>query len=188
MVAEMSASSSEGAREELLSIMCNAVVHLDESLMRTASSPTLDGLLLRLPKVDPELVTSLLDVTDQVRFVEFAGRSDGTAQSLHVTFCGGSGTRLRAQLYHKRFEDVAGRTRHLIGIVELRGGSQLMMSPWSVSRELEPWQVGRRRGVSCASSDSDSEESGIVSDHHSTASSTSSDSPFVPILPVDQEK
>ena len=91
--------------------MRTAVVLLDECLKLSASSPTLDALLLRL-------FTSLLDTTDQKRFVEFMERSDNVAKSLHVTFRGGGGPGLRAQLHHKRFEDVGGRTRHLVGIVE----------------------------------------------------------------------
>lgn len=69
-----------------------AVVDVDESLMLTTSSPTLDGLLVRFRTVPEELFTSFLDVTDQGRFVECAAGSDRMAQTLPVTFRGGSGT------------------------------------------------------------------------------------------------
>jgi len=155
--------------------------------MLTASSSKLDALLLRRPKLHADLFTMLLDVTDQGPFVDFATRSDRVAQSLHVEFFGGSGMCLHAQLYHKRFEDVAGRTRHLIGIVEEPVGCQQEMQNLPTSREHEAWQIRSR--LNCAASGSDHDGGGSVSDQVSVVSSScsSSDSQFVPIHPVDQE-
>ena len=145
-VAAMSSSSSEGTMKELLNIMCDAVVQLDESLMLAASSLKLDALLLRLPKADAEPFTSLPDVTYQSHF-EFAARSDHVAQSLHVKFRGYSGPGLRAQLYHKRIKDVAGRTCHLIGIVEEPACTQVEMPSLPATQKLQASRTGRERGA-----------------------------------------
>ena len=178
----MSASSSEAAMKELLDIMCDAVVDLNENLTLTASSPTLDALLLRLPRVEPELFTSLLCDTEQARFVEFAERRDSVAQSLHVIFRGERGLRLRAQLYHKRFEDVAGRKRHLIGIVEDAGGVQQEIPPLS-SRDAAMRRSASRQG--------DEEDASAFNDSgfgETSSTASSSETNYVPITDADVEE
>lgn len=180
-VAVMVASSSEGAMKELLNIMCDAVVQVDESLMLTTSSVRLDALLLRTPHVDAESFTSLLDDTSKGRFVEFANRNERLPQSLHVQFRGERGVFFRAQLFHVRFENVAGRVGHLIGIVEESGGTPRAMPLISASL----WQTRRHSRTSATSGtdlehDSGSDRSGLIS-------TSSSDSNFLAIQAVDRE-
>ena len=64
-----------------------------------------------------------------------------------MKFRGDVGLGLRAELYHKRFNDVAGRTRHFIGIVEESGGSQLEMQSLPAADDLNASRIGRRSGT-----------------------------------------
>ena len=117
IVAAMSSSSSEAAVQDLLGIMCDAVVVLDEHLAMASPSPKLDARLM-LNVRDGISFPSLFRVTDQARVAQFLADGGGAAQSLHANLRDVGGSRLGVQLFHKRFEDAFGRTRHVIGVVE----------------------------------------------------------------------
>ena len=90
-------------------------------LVMAAPSARLGALLLRDAPVkggDGGFFPSLFHVTDQARVVEFLGGGDGVARSLHAHLQDVRGNCLDVQLFHKRFEDVFGKTRHVIGVVE----------------------------------------------------------------------
>jgi len=118
-VEAMSSARSEAAVHELLSIVCDSVVLLDENMYIASPSPTFDALLLRSqrPSESLEYFPSHLHAADRARFLDFVA-GDDTQTSLRVCLTDGGGLRLGAQLLHKRFEDAAGHTRHLVGIQE----------------------------------------------------------------------
>ena len=121
IVAAMDSSSSEAAVHDLLGILCDAVVTLDERLVLSCPSPKLDALLMRLAPTngsEDELFPSLFREEDQGRVEACLSACDGVAQSVQANMLDVVGTPLRVQLYQKRFEDVFGRTRHVVGIVE----------------------------------------------------------------------
>ena len=120
LVAAMSSASTESAVQDLLGMMCDAVVVLDEHLVMASPCPKLDALLLRLSKTfgDMEPFPSLFQVADHDRIVHFLSGYDGAAQCLHASLMDVRGTRVRVQLFHKGFDSVFGQSRHVIGVLE----------------------------------------------------------------------
>lgn len=142
VVSAMMSASSEAAVQDLLGIVCDAVVVLDEHLVMASSSPKFDALLLRRASqnaCDEGPFPSRFQVTDQDRIVQFLSGSGGVAQSLFASLMDASGFCVGVQLFHKRFEDIFGQTRHVIGILEeLDGADQ-----WQPSRSSSKRQASR---------------------------------------------
>ena len=113
----MTAESSEAVVQDLLGMMCDAVVLVDVELNVVPPSRGLDVLLLRRP---PTISTvhfpSLFQEQERDRIVQFFASGDG--QSMHTNLQDEGGVVLGVQLFCKRFEDVHGHLRHVIGIVE----------------------------------------------------------------------
>lgn len=119
-VAAASSACSEAAVKKMLSILCDAVVHLDEHLMLIPPCPKLDALLLRVNETvgaGAHFPSLLLDV-DADRFMECVHAGDGLGQSLYVHLRDSCGALVDAQLFHHCFADVAGSMRHIIGVIE----------------------------------------------------------------------
>ena len=107
--------------QDLMGIMCDAVVVLDDDLVMVSPSLKLDALLLRCAPMisgDGGPLPSLFQVADQGRVVQFLTGCDGMAQSLHADLRDVHGSPVRVQLFHKRFVNVLGQTRRVIGVVE----------------------------------------------------------------------
>ena len=117
----VAAMTSESAAQDLLGIMCEAVLVLNEHLVMASPCPNFDALLLRSASPTGGAAgsfPSLFEVVDQKRVGQFLTESDGAAQSLHATLRDVRGSPLRVQLFHKRFENIFGETRHVIGVLE----------------------------------------------------------------------
>lgn len=122
-VAAESSACGEVAVQKLLGIMCDAVVHLDANLVVYPPSLTLDTLLLRVTssvgKTTRRYFPSLLSHEDEDRFMEFVNGGDGSGQSLLVRMRDDWCSLVNVQLFHQRFEDVAGAACHVIGVLEV---------------------------------------------------------------------
>eukprot|EP00450_Noctiluca_scintillans_P036229 CAMPEP_0194541304 /NCGR_PEP_ID=MMETSP0253-20130528/81981_1 /TAXON_ID=2966 /ORGANISM="Noctiluca scintillans" /LENGTH=393 /DNA_ID=CAMNT_0039387777 /DNA_START=35 /DNA_END=1213 /DNA_ORIENTATION=- len=111
------ASESEHTAKELLSLVCDAVVALDDRLRIKHRSPALEALLFMntahgLCGVDfGELVC------DGDRFEAFMA-DPGRVQCLHVTLRDASGHAVGAQLFRSRLLGLGGQISHLLGIRE----------------------------------------------------------------------
>jgi len=117
IVASMTAESSEAVVQDLLGMMCDAVVLVDVELNVVPPSRALDVLLLRRPPTNSTVhFPSLFQEQERDRIVQFFASGDG--QSMHTNLQDEGGVVLGVQLFCKRFEDVLGRLRHVIGIVE----------------------------------------------------------------------
>ena len=172
IVAAKTSASSEAAVQDLLGIMCDAVVVLDEHLVIACPCPRLDALLLRRVPVNGGAFPSLFHLTDQDRVGQFLARCDDVAQSLHAHLRDVHGSRLGVQLFHKRFEDVFGKSRHVIGVVEQPDDAH----PAQPSTQDDPeaqWPFGL--GVGSSSSHQIFERSGL----HRSGNSSNGDSSAV---------
>jgi len=108
---------SEAVVQDLLGMMCDAVVLVDVELNVVPPSRALDVLLLRRPPTNSTVhFPSLFQEQERDRIVQFFASGDG--QSMHTNLQDEGGVVLGVQLFCKRFEDVLGRLRHVIGIVE----------------------------------------------------------------------
>jgi len=117
----MSSSQNETIVQNLLNMMCDAVVLLDEHLKVKSAAPKLTALLLRRPKPDDLCGTSfpnLLKTSDQDRFRECALEGNANGQSIHVDMLDSGGSRLNLQLFHCRFKNVLSETCHMVGVRE----------------------------------------------------------------------
>ena len=126
IVAASTSASSEAAVQDLLGIMCDAVLVLDEQFVMASPCPKLDALLLRsasMTAVGAEPFPALFEVTDHDRVGQFLTESNGVAQTLHATLRDVRCSPVRVQLFHKRFENVLGETRHVIGVLEESDGA-----------------------------------------------------------------
>ena len=133
IVAKMTSVSSEAAVQDLLGIMCDAVVVLDEDLVVASPCPKLDALLLLDVPVHvggSGTFPSLFQETDQDRVRQFLAGCTGEAQSLHANLRDVRGSCLGVQLFHKPFEDVFGKIRHVIGVQEETDDAHLAQ-PWT---------------------------------------------------------
>ena len=188
IVAAKTSASSEAAVQDLLGIMCDAVVVLDEHLVIACPCPRLDALLLRRVPVNGGAFPSLFHLTDQDRVVQFLAGCDGVAQSLHAHLRDVGGSRLGVQLFHKRFDDVFGKTRHVIGVQEEPDDAHTAQ----LSMEEEPedqWALGL--GVGSSSHQilerSGTHRSGNSSSGDSSGSGSSSSSGLVPLRRTDRD-
>ena len=114
-------SNNETTVQNLLNMMCDAVVLLDEDLKVKTSSPQFDALLLRQTKPDELCGTSFpmfLHESDQQRFRECAQDVNGNGRSIHVDVQDSGGSRLTLQLFHCCFKDLFAQTCHIVGVRE----------------------------------------------------------------------
>ena len=189
VVAAMTSASSEAAVTDLLGIMCDAVVVLDERLVIASPCPRLDALLLRRAPENGGAFPSLFHFTDQDRVVQFLAGCDGVAQSLHAHLQDVRGSRLGVQLFHKRFEDVFGKTRHVIGVQE--EPDDALTAQLSVEDDPEAqWPFGLAVGSSSSHQileRSGMHRSGNSSNGDSSGSGSSSSSGLVPLRRTDRD-
>ena len=117
----MLSSQKETVVQDLLNIICDAVVFLDVDFNLLAPSAKLNDLLLRQATQQEFCGTSfpmLLRDSDRDRFLQFARGAQAHGQSLHVDMFDQVGSRVAVQLFHCSFQDLFAQTRHIIGIRE----------------------------------------------------------------------
>lgn len=109
-----SSACGGAAVQKLLSIMSDAVVHLDVSLVVSPPPQALDALRLRTNAFvginTGPYFPSLMSHGDEDRFMAFVKEGDGLGQSLHVHMRDDCAFLVDVELFHQRFEDVAGRS------------------------------------------------------------------------------
>lgn len=135
-VVAASSACGEAAVQNLLGIMCDAVVHLDDTLLVVPPSSELNALVLRAHEsagatAGPHF-PSLLSREDEDRFTEFVSRGDSAGKSLHVHMRDHCASIVDAQLFHQRFEDVAGTVRHVIGVLDVSDVPDVQRVPLAV--------------------------------------------------------
>jgi len=123
------ASRSERTAQELLSLVCDAVITLNGSLSLETPSPALAALLFnRSPGHFCGVgFTELICCADRHRFRSFIG-DFARPQCMHLHLTDADGGMVAVQLFHTRLEGLLGQTSHVIGIREESEG-QLMREP-----------------------------------------------------------
>lgn len=135
LVGEMEASRSEAAVQNLLSLMCDAVVPLDPELKLRGPCPRLHAMLCRgapLPTdTDTPSFTKYIREDDLVRFQEFVQSAwqQGQASSIHIHLLDAMSNAVPVQLFHTSVLDNNLQQNHLIGIQEDRGRDQDYFPP-----------------------------------------------------------
>lgn len=127
-VREMEASSSEASVQNLLTVMCDAVVSLSPDLKLREHCPQLHSLLCRgspLPAgTDTPSFMKYLREADVPRLCEFLARAGGAgeAASIHVHLLDAIGNGVPVQLFHTCLpvDSDSADMNHLIGICEDR--------------------------------------------------------------------
>eukprot|EP00927_Polykrikos_kofoidii_P067704 TRINITY_DN63153_c0_g1_i1.p1 TRINITY_DN63153_c0_g1~~TRINITY_DN63153_c0_g1_i1.p1 ORF type:complete len:697 (-),score=79.23 TRINITY_DN63153_c0_g1_i1:59-2149(-) len=107
----------------LLSVLCDAVVHLGDTFRLKAPSPQLAALLLRQPLEKGFVGSSILDFVDRcdhdVLMQHLQGCIPGPALSLHVCMVDSRSLRVRTQVYVSCIVDICGRRDYLLGVREV---------------------------------------------------------------------
>lgn len=130
------AARAERTAKELLTLVCDAVVTLDEGLCVQLPSPALAALLFNPSHqafcgvAFEELVCS----GDRARFREFI-TCGSLPQCLHLHMRDVSGARVAVQLFHSPFEGILDKMSHLIGIREETEGQQLRQLPDTLEQD-----------------------------------------------------
>ena len=142
------ATDSERTATELLSLVCDAIVTLDDGLLIKKPSVQLAALLFRdtaqgLRGVD---FLELLNDADGDRFQAFMADT-GRAQCLHVHLRDASGTPVPVQLFHSRFRGVGGQTFRLLGIREESDGERTRRPPDAAMSHSVPIELDVCRGT-----------------------------------------
>jgi len=130
--AQATASSrQERMAQQLLSLLCDAVVQLDGTLRVSRPSPALEALLLQQTAQGycGTHFDQLLSVRDRDRFREFISGSDGRAQGIHLHLLDSTGAEVAVQLLHTPSEDLFGQMYHLVGIREDSDSDRLLRQP-----------------------------------------------------------
>mmetsp|Transcript_32952 Transcript_32952/g.90900 ORF Transcript_32952/g.90900 Transcript_32952/m.90900 type:complete len:609 (-) Transcript_32952:9-1835(-) len=116
-------ATGETTLKSLLSVLCDAVVHLGPDLRTLTPSPQLAALLLRQ---DPNTIsfcfTDLIDEADRRRFkeqVQEAAKIGRPTQSLSVHMLGGNQTRVAIRLFFACFADINDRWNYMVGLQEI---------------------------------------------------------------------
>ena len=108
--------------ERLLSVMCDAVIHIDANLHIRGPTPKLSALLLHNQCLDGRYFPELMPAADAERFqghIAATGHRDH-AQILNVKLRDSSGMLVELGLVHTSFRDpMGGPLRHVIGASEV---------------------------------------------------------------------
>jgi len=146
-------SLAEGVANSLLSLVCDAVFHLDEDLRLKTPSPTLTTFLLKSSQqaLCGEAFESVVVSADRERFREFTRRSD-LALCLHLHVMDADGSRVAVQLFHSPLE-VRGRTEHLVGIREEVDRGNSHSQPQTVD-QIPCWVHDGSESPTCSTSSS----------------------------------
>lgn len=127
------ACRQERMAQELLTLLCDAIVYLDDSLRVRWPSPALASLMLQQSPLSQgycgATLEELLCPEDRNRFRDFILGSGGRAQSIHVHLIDCSGIRVAVQLLHTPAEDLCGEICHLVGIREESDSERLLRQP-----------------------------------------------------------
>ena len=144
----------EGVANSLLSLVCDAVFHLDEDLRLKTPSPTLATFLLKSSQeaLCGEAFESIVVSADRERFREFTRRSD-LALCLHLHVMDAGGSRVAVQLFHSPL-DFHGRIEHLMGIKAEVDHGNLRLQPQAVD-QIPRWvDDGSGASLTCSASSS----------------------------------
>jgi len=113
------ATESQRTVTELLSLVCDAVVTLNDDLRIKEPSPALSALLLRNTTqglCGVEFQELICDDHDNEFEAYMAQCSQ--AQCLHARLRDANGTRVQVQLFHRRLRGLGGNISHVLGIRE----------------------------------------------------------------------
>lgn len=116
------ATRSQATTLSLLSMICDAVVHLRQDFTLREPCPRLSALLLRSPTLNDVPFKRYLSEMDVERFEQFAAESSksllGQARSLHVHLRDSLGSLVPVQIFMTSYQDLEDTTNHLIGVTE----------------------------------------------------------------------
>ena len=128
----------------LLSVTCDAVVHLSSALEISYPSPQLNALLLR--QGPPEALQGtkfaalIYDEGEKANFEAFVNRSSRATEALYVHLRDSACNPVRIQLLHATGLDVVDQTFHILGIRELDPTQHQL--PSAELRAPDAWTAG----------------------------------------------
>ena len=122
------AAESERTVTKLLSLVCDAVVALDDGLRIKQRSPALEALLFRSQGLCDVDFRELVCEGNSDRFEDFINDGNG-AQCLHLHLRDATGTKVAVQLFHRPLRGFSGQMSHLVGIREEGDGQHAREPP-----------------------------------------------------------
>lgn len=119
---ERSSRQIENTVQELLHLICDAVVFLDGNLNVKSPSPKFDDLLMRQAHPNELCGTSFVKHMHEScvsYFHKFVHESRSQAQSLHVDLHDHGGSRFAVQLFVATFDDALEQVHTIVGVLEV---------------------------------------------------------------------
>lgn len=127
IVGEMQASRSQANVQNLLTVMCDAVVELHSDFTVKSGGQGLHAMLLRQPlpvgSEAPSFTKYMAedDISRFQTFVDACLTQPGFSHMLHVNLIDAIGTSVKVQLFHTSVTDLDDKANHWLGITEERG-------------------------------------------------------------------
>eukprot|EP00747_Dinoflagellata_sp_TGD_P111680 gnl/TRDRNA2_/TRDRNA2_171272_c1_seq1.p1 gnl/TRDRNA2_/TRDRNA2_171272_c1~~gnl/TRDRNA2_/TRDRNA2_171272_c1_seq1.p1 ORF type:complete len:606 (-),score=72.80 gnl/TRDRNA2_/TRDRNA2_171272_c1_seq1:34-1851(-) len=122
MLSGRSSSQAQSTVLAMLSMLCDAVVHLDPELVIMNAAPQLGAMLFNPGKnYKGTLFADLLIGDDANRFRHYISNAlhDSHAQSINVHLRVAGGERVQVRLLHSSFQDFDDKPRYIVGICEM---------------------------------------------------------------------
>eukprot|EP00747_Dinoflagellata_sp_TGD_P149577 gnl/TRDRNA2_/TRDRNA2_177028_c0_seq2.p1 gnl/TRDRNA2_/TRDRNA2_177028_c0~~gnl/TRDRNA2_/TRDRNA2_177028_c0_seq2.p1 ORF type:complete len:565 (+),score=48.48 gnl/TRDRNA2_/TRDRNA2_177028_c0_seq2:56-1750(+) len=159
-------SQAKETVQSLLSVMCDAVVHLNTDLQICGPTPKLAALLLHNQSLDGRSFLGLMPATDSERFLSHVCGTEpkNHAQSLNVQLKDSSGDFLEVRMFHASFRDlIGGQGGHVIGLSDLSAQNESSRPPQEATAdEMHIVSPGRAGSASARSSSSWGDEASDV--------------------------
>lgn len=134
-IAEIEAARNEATTTSLLSIMCDAVVHLRSNCTLRATCDKLNAMLFRSknPNLEEQTFHQYIQEEDRSRFDDFlAKQADANrASALPVHLLDSMGRKVPAHIYHTSWIDADDELWHILGIQEEHDRDHFPMAPLS---------------------------------------------------------
>eukprot|EP00747_Dinoflagellata_sp_TGD_P149576 gnl/TRDRNA2_/TRDRNA2_177028_c0_seq1.p1 gnl/TRDRNA2_/TRDRNA2_177028_c0~~gnl/TRDRNA2_/TRDRNA2_177028_c0_seq1.p1 ORF type:complete len:567 (+),score=50.37 gnl/TRDRNA2_/TRDRNA2_177028_c0_seq1:56-1756(+) len=159
-------SQAKETVQSLLSVMCDAVVHLNTDLQICGPTPKLAALLLHNQSLDGRSFLGLMPATDSERFLSHVCGTEpkNHAQSLNVQLKDSSGDFLEVRMFHASFRDlIGGQGGHVIGLSDLSAQDESSRPPQeAIADEMHVVSPGCVGSASARSSSSWGDEASDV--------------------------